>query len=173
VHTGKMQLHRLLVMVAISILPGCSSEPAPAFAVSIDPGFTMDQVDAITAAVDDWKAAVPQMHMTYAIATCGAPWAQDICMSPAHSPTDPTNDVVGFTSRGAADNGMVSIYVNRIDAMGGDARALTQQTAAHELGHAMGLQHAAAGTLMAALVDDQAETVTPADVAQFWAVRGR
>jgi hypothetical protein len=158
------------------VLAACAAAPPPPpldYAVTIDPMFADMPTDAVTAAVDAWNQAIPQLHLTYVIAACDSPSPQQVCLHPEFDPPDPSNDVVGRTYRGAADSGTVLIYVSRIDALAPDAMGLTRQTAEHELGHAMGLQHAAKGTLMAADVSDQAPGITPADIAQFWAVRGQ
>ncbi len=143
------------------------------YAVSIDPAFATNEIDAVSAGLESWSQAVPQLRLTFAIATCDTPAAGQVCLHPEFAPPDnPSDEVVGTTYRGASGSGTVLIYVARIESIAPDGMmALTQQTVEHELGHAMGLQHTAAGTLMAADVGDQAQDVTPADVAQFWAVR--
>jgi predicted Zn-dependent protease len=47
-----------------------------------------------------------------------------------------------------------------------------KQTAEHELGHAFGLVHTGAGTVMAPYVEIAAPDVTAADVRQFLKVHG-
>lgn len=143
------------------------------YGVSIDPRFTADEVDAITAGLEDWKTAVPELEFTYAVSACDSPTAHQICIHPAYDPPNPADDVIGTTSPGASGDASILIYVDRIQATGWDVRSLTEQTMAHEAGHAIGLRHSGKGELMAPDVADQAHTVTPADVAQFWSVRGR
>ena len=160
------------------MLWACSGPATPPtdYSVTIDPSFANDEIDAVSAALSDWQTAVPELHLTYTIGTCTSPSAQQVCLHPEFAPPDPSNEIVGTTYRGASDSGTVLIYVDRIQKITQtmpDAMGLTRQTAAHELGHAMGLQHTAIGTLMAAEVPNQAQGVTAADVAQFWAVRGK
>lgn len=172
-----MQPHSVLPMALLLGSTACASPPqAPPpleYSVAIDQSFAMSQIESVTEAIDDWTTAVPELHLTYVIASCDAPSPQQVCLHPDYDPPDPTDDVVGTTYRGGSDSGTVLIFVNRIQATGWNMASLTRQTAAHELGHAMGLQHAAVGTLMAADVTSQAPSVTAADVAQFWAVRGQ
>jgi hypothetical protein len=172
-----MQAHRVLALSVLIALSACSVSTTPPppleYSVSIDPMFASDQIDSVAAAVDAWNKAIPALHLTYVIAPCTTPSAQQACLSPAFDPPDPSDDVVGETTRGAADSSSVKIFVARIRATTYNADALTQQTAAHELGHAMGLQHSGTETLMAADVPNQAPSITSADIAQFWAVRGK
>jgi hypothetical protein len=172
-----MQRHQVLVPGAfIIVLAACAAQTPPPpleYSVTIDPMLADMPTDAITAAVDAWNQAIPQLHLTYMIAPCNSPSPQQVCLHPEFDPPNPPKDIVGTTFRGASDSGTVWIFVARLDALATDAMGLTRQTAEHELGHAMGLQHAATGTLMAADVSNQAPGITPADIAQFWAVRGQ
>jgi hypothetical protein len=158
-------------------LPACAATPAASpgltYSVAIDPAFSTTETEAITAGIESWNAAVPQLHVTYAIAACDSPGPDQVCMHPNSAPPNPTDDIVGDTQSDGDDNSTILIYVDRIEAAEASPTGLIQQTAAHEMGHAMGLKHTAAGTLMAAYVMDQASSITPADIAQFWSLRGK
>lgn len=176
-----MQYHGspLLLGIALALgLPACAAAPAESpgltYAVAIDPSFTTDEAEAITAGIESWNAAVPQLHVTYSIAACDSPASDQVCMHPNTSPPDMTDDIVGDTQLGGDDNSTVTIYVARIEAaVPMNSSPLMQQTAAHEMGHALGLKHSATGTLMAADVENQASAITSADITQFWSVRGQ
>lgn len=175
-----MQYHRSLQVLGVALglgLPACAATPASGpgmtYSVAIDPSFTTDEAEAITAGIESWSAAVPQLHVTYAIAACSSPAPNQVCMHPNSSPPDPTDDIVGDTQLEGDDNSTVLIYVARIDAAMASPSGLVQQTAAHEMGHAMGLKHSGTGTLMAADVMNQSPVVTTADIGQFWSVRGQ
>jgi predicted Zn-dependent protease len=174
-----MQHHgsSLLLGALVLGLPACAANAAPGpgltYSVAIDPSFTTDQTEAITAGIESWNAAVPELHVTYAIAACDSPAPNQVCMHPNSSPPDTTDDIVGDTQSAGDDNSTVMIFIDRIQAAVASPSGLIQQTAAHEMGHALGLKHSATGTLMAAYVMDQASAITPADIAQFWSVRGK
>jgi predicted Zn-dependent protease len=170
-----MQLHPFAVLTAtltMLALPACRAGRQLNYSAAIDPSFSADQMEDIAVAVDGWKASIPELQVTTTVTACDSPSAQQVCMRPVHAPPDAIDDVVGTTLPGIRDSATVLIYVDRIQASGMDVRALTKRTAAHELGHAMGLRHSTAGTLMAGYVPEQAQTVTQADVTQFWNIEG-
>lgn len=174
-----MQYYRASLLMGgfLSLLSACAARtagPGMTYQVAIDPAFTTDQTDAITAGLQNWIVSVPQLQVTYAIANCDVPATGQVCMHPDTSPPDMADDIVGDTQPAGDDSATILIYVDRIQAAAeSDPSALVRQTAAHEMGHALGLKHTATGTLMAADVQNQAPSITPADIDQFWSLRGQ
>jgi hypothetical protein len=171
-----MQYYQMLLLSAALVLPACGGELAPArplaYSAAIDPAFSTSQVEAITAALDDWNTAVPELHVTYAIASCDSPLPQEACFHPNHDLPNVRDDIVGDTQPASSGGATVTLYVYRIEASRYDLSVLLRQTAGHEMGHAMGLKHSASGTLMAPYAEQQAPHATSADIAQFWSVSG-
>jgi hypothetical protein len=170
---SRVKVHRLLLLALALTSSACSSKPTMDYDVTVDPAFSPAETDAVIAGVEDWGRSIPELQLTYKIASCDSPSSCQVCFHPQHDAPDPTHDVVGSTFPGSVDDSTVWIYVDRIQATGWDVSSLIEQTTAHEMGHAVGLHHTGPGTLMAADVPDQAHGVTSADVSQFWSVRGQ
>ena len=171
-----MYLGRILVGSALFLSACTNTEPPPTeYSVAVDPTFTPDQTDALVAAFENWKAAVPELTLTYTIAACDNPAPQQVCVHPVTAPPDAALEIIGETYPGPSASANVYVFVDRMQPVGEatSQAALMQQTMAHELGHAMGLRHAASGTLMAANAIEQSPTVTSDDVSQFWSLRGK
>jgi hypothetical protein len=167
---------RILLAAALCLSACTNAEPPPTeYSVAMDPAFTDDQTEALVAAFENWKTAVPELKLTYAIAACTSPAPQQVCVHPVTAPPDASMEIIGETYPGPSASANVYVFVDRMQPVGEatSESALMQQTMAHELGHAMGMRHTAAGTLMAANAVQQSPTVTADDVAQFWSVRGK
>src|SRR5713226_2585888 len=95
---AKVHNRELRAIAAVPLgLAACSSAPEVNYSVSIDPLFTNDQVDAITAGLDDWTTAISQLQLPYAIDACQSPSPHQVCIHPAYDPTA-ADDVVGMTN---------------------------------------------------------------------------
>jgi hypothetical protein len=165
---------RIAILAAVLALVGCSNQPpAVSYSLTIERTFSTTQIDAISAGLDSWKQSLPELQLDMRIGGCDSSTTHDVCVRPQYDMPDSSEDVVGATKQGPYGDALVFLYLDRIELTGLDVGVLTEQTMAHEMGHVMGLQHSSPGALMAPTVLDQAHSVTNADVAQFWAVRGR
>lgn len=108
---------------------------------------------------------LPELTIDIQVAGCTD---QTLCISPGDDPATAT--VLGATwlcGGGASLIGRTTLYRTNIARTG----ASLAITAAHEVGHGMGLVHDHPGTLMAPYSQDQAPEPTPDDVVQWRSLR--
>ena len=152
--------------------------PVTEYVVGLDGSLRPEDAADVVAAIDSWRSALgsratvrvvsvplgtsgtcPGMYVTgWAVAVCvadGAYWNHQ-------APENPAGLVIGSEYKG-----QVWLQCDQMRAAG----ASVQTTAAHELGHAMGLVHTGWGTLMCPDYYGQATEPTQADLAQWEAVR--
>lgn len=168
----------LALMVAL-FLEGCGGL-GNSYVVEVDPRFTQDEQATIVAALDSWEAAVPVVFVA-AIEPCSGIHGGTICIHASDSATiaakqsQPDGTGVGLTLREktwghVVDGGEIFIDVATVEQ---SYAADFQRIAAHEIGHAMQLDHNAPGNLMAAMATEDAPTPTCADGAQWLEARSQ
>lgn len=161
--------------VFAAVFVGCAPHYGDTYEVRIDPTFTAEQTQKVLAAMDDWSLRTP-VWLTSEIANCSGLYEHIVCV---HS-----TDHAGVVAHSYDNHSLgVTVLQDNIDGaeIWVDAPILTQQTAGHELGHAMGLQHWGPGTgtpttepvIMAPNSRDASPVVTCNDVMQWYSVRGR
>lgn len=146
----------------------------------IDPAFSHDERAKVVAALESWEAAVP-VHFRPRIAACAGIHDATILthastreeIAAKQKPADGMD--LGLTLRetawtGSVDGGEAFFDVPTIEA---DFPEDFQRIVAHEVGHAMHLNHDAPANLMAAMATDDAPTPTCTDDAQWYVARGR
>ena len=146
------------------ILASCDPAPSDRYELVIDPAFSAEEVASITEASHAWEAVLDaRVKLTSAVGACRGD-NHEICV---HSATKSQivalgiPSTIGFTNRsGISDRADVYLLVTD------GVRAV-----AHELGHAMGLEHTQAGTLMCDDSGCAAFVPTCDDAAQWDAVR--
>lgn len=165
-------------MVAL-FFPGCGGI-GDSYAVHVDPRFSQEQEVEIVAALDSWEAAVP-VHFAVDVSACSGIHGGMVCIHAsnraeiASKQSQPDGVGVGLTLREttwghAVDGGEVFLDVPTIEASYSDD---LRRIAAHEVGHAMQLEHNAPGNLMAAMATDDAPAPTCTDDSQWYEARGR
>jgi hypothetical protein len=160
----------LVWIFLLVLLTGCAATPGEAYTLDIDPAFTQPQQAAVLAAVQDWEDNVP-VHIKIDVKGCSGSHSHYICMHPG--------DPVQHGADGPASGWCTANY----NTDGGEIWLLPtgplQQSATHELGHAMGLKHQGPGTdeacatpiVMAPNPDTAAISVQIGDIAQWYTVR--
>ena len=172
-----LRLPAAFALVATLFTQGCGGI-GNTYVVQADPAFSQDEQASISAALDSWEAAVPA-HFTMEIASCSGVQGGTICVHASDAATiaanqsQPDGTGVGLTVRKSSwghtvDGGEVFIDVPTIEE---GYAADFQRIVAHEVGHAMQLDHNAPNNLMAAMATEDAPAPTCTDAAQWYAVR--
>jgi len=171
----EIRAHALACAIALMCC-GCGGL-GDSYVVLVDPALSPDESEMVIEAISSWEAVVP-VHLSARIAACSGIHDGTIC---THASTSDqiaamhATDGVGLavtlrdsTWHHAVDGGEVFIDVATVEAQ---YKGDFQRIVAHEIGHAMHLDHGRPGNLMAALVADDAPTPTCADAAAWYAVR--
>lgn len=178
------------LIATLLFLTGCSNVLGNEYFVTIDPNFSKEDRESIIASVGEWQDALPDnlTVSSISVGTCAAAMMTDenrdtipnpgtrreICIHAAQqawvdsrASNTEGRPVLAITFRHDADDS-ADIYLP-IDKV--DIPMTNHQSITHELGHAMGLKHMQAGALMYWNLDDQSQTPTCDDAAQWLSIR--
>jgi hypothetical protein len=158
-------LMRSSIATVLLLTSACNWKPGDTYDIVVDHSASVEFVEATANAARDWEDNVP-VHLTVRWADGCHAGDHAICIHPVK--TLPAPDL-GLTRAAMGlwdfeDGADTQI----IDSLRGDG---LQQIITHELGHGMGLEHDALGTLMYWNMRAAALHVTAADVEQWHALR--
>jgi hypothetical protein len=173
--SSKVCLVALLGMVGCTSNLSQTTQPGLQYQVVIDNTFTVSQIADLEAGYHMWQLAVPTLRLSVLVS--------DTCLSAPHvvcvgNNAETSATLLGYTVRDAQqDSALTTIY----PALQQFNHVELQTTAAHELGHAMGLIHtqdwrdsvdnSTTPTLMYWNYLGQAHQITSTDLQQFWSLR--
>jgi Metallo-peptidase family M12 len=136
------------------------------YIVEADPAFSPSEIESVQDAARSWEAAVDGLEMLLVVASCRGVRAATICV---HASSASEVAARGGTPLAAGHTDW--------DDVGGEtwmrvpSSRWFEREVAHEMGHAMGLEHDGEGTLMYSVVSGESPAPTRRDVAQWRAVR--
>src|ERR1700722_3842172 len=181
----KKAMKTLIAMATISsgcLTMGCNSfrdHPADTYEVYIDPAFG-DQTEMVINALQDWEDKVHAsgspltFHTIIVNITCDSNCYDAISIHPASKEwivarPGAESSAIGVTYRMWYDHILDgnSEYSNVYVDGALDPNGLGYQVIRHEIGHALGLQHTAEGTIMCANVSNASPDIVDVDVQQF------
>ena len=156
---------KLVLLLAALLLGGCGARPyAEHYQVVIDPTFTDEESGRIVSALDAWTTAVGvTFDVVYGTECDGVD--DRICVVPAVL----RQGLDGLTYRCNQTQGSV-VWLDRIDVGPTGNREWYDYVLRHEFGHALGLLHTQAGTLMYKFIGPD-PTISCADRQQYWDLR--
>ncbi len=153
---------RAILLLAFLALVGCARTES--YQVVIQSGdFTREQEGQIVQAMEAWESAVPVTFRVH-VDGCPDPLWNTVCVRSVTTIAEPS----GAKAYGRTDMHDELDYSSFVNIAADTPPDLFVKVVTHEMGHAQGLVHHGAGTLMYATTNaDQAAAPTPDDVAQW------
>jgi hypothetical protein len=164
----------------VESLSGCSYPFGTHYLVVVSPDLSAARQADVVEAAGRWEASTVELGFDFVVAYCDerGPHPGEICVVPMEQAAvarmcgNRLADAIGCTTRSRTDDastvGLASL-TEQGEPIDDDLQA---RVAMHELGHAMGLQHAGHETIMCRAMSCASESVTCDDVEQFWELRG-
>jgi hypothetical protein len=161
--------------IGLSLIAGCAdNRPGMSYKIIVDNSIDVAIVEAAGAS---WEAAIPELKLSYEVASCNlAPELQSVCIfiDNGNPPPDSQGLVMAHTDLVNGSSATIHMYASSFATKSGKLPFMFSNSLTHEIGHAISNRgsHIAKGNMMYYATDGNVESkLEQGDIEYFWSER--